>query len=477
MKAARVVIVGGGLAGLAAAESLSRFAPELSITVLEAKRRVGGRAGSYHDPESDQEIDYCQHVAMGCCTNLIDMLGHCGLEDCLVSYDELTFLHPDHPPSRFAPHRSLPAPLHLLPTISAQRYLSSRQKRQIKRGLWKLMRTPASELAGVRAGDWLTSIGQSQETITAFWDVILVSALGEHSRRVSMAAARKVLMDGFAASRGASEILVPLRPLSELFGKLLTHVLETRSVAIRCGSPVQRIAGDRKVHSRQAVHPADYVICAVPWHQIDRLFDRDDSQWVGHLPDLEAFASIPASPITGIHLWFDRPITSLDHAVMVGTTAQWLFRNPTGESHSMEPSQCYYQVVISASSDTSQWSKSELVDQILGELRHAFPDARKATLRRYRIVTDPMSVFSISPEVDCMRPSVQTGVPWLMLAGDWVQTGWPATMEGAVISGRLAAQAVLDQVWSRHSDAAHHPPQTRVGERKPGWLSRLLIRQ
>ncbi len=491
MKRPRVIIVGGGLAGLAAAEALSRTTDGLSIELLEAKRRAGGRAGSYLDPETGAEIDYCQHAAMGCCLNLIDLLRRCRLDGYWERYRELTFLHPDHPPSRFAPSRWLPAPLHLAGTIDALRYLTGVQKRQIKSGLWKLIRTPSCSLAQTQAIDWLRSAGQSPETIAGFWDVILVSALGEQSSRVSMAAARKVLVDGFAVAHGASDVWVPKRPLAELFGRMLTDVLAERGVRFSCGQPVRRIDGDRGVHTADRIDHADYVIVAVPWHQLTKLLDPADHPRVADALPLEPIAAMPASPISGIHLWFDRPITSLDHAVMVGTTAQWLFRDPCApndggadgnDQADAAGRQYYHQVVISASADATSIPKQQLIDDVLRELRHAFPKARTAALLRHRVVTDPNSVFSIRPDVDALRPVSRTATDWLLLAGDWTQTGWPATMEGAVISGRVAAEHVLTGLAETSSASSAAWPRVtttvcRLAEQQPGWLARRLIRR
>lgn len=495
MNAPRVVIIGGGLAGMSAAESLSRIHPKIQITLLESKRVLGGRAGSYDDPEFGNEIDYCQHVAMGCCTNLIDLLSRCDLEQYFRRYRDLVFLHPDHPPSRFAPNRFLPAPLHLMGTINALRYLSGQQKRQIKRGLWKLMRTPSTSLRHVCAADWLRKIGQHDHTIRDFWDVILVSALGEQTEQVSMATARKVLIEGFAIAHGASDVLVPTKPLAELFGRMLSDVLSQRGVQILTGQAVRSLHRDASVstttqrleHAEQ-LEPAqrfesDAVIAAVPWHQTARLFEDWPVIDRRQLPDFDAIAKFPTSPISGLHLWFDSEITELDHAVMVGTTAQWLFRDPCmsrrlPDQHSStdQPDQRYYQVVISASADVTSTPKTELVETVLRELQGAFPAARQARLLRYRLVTDPKSVFSIRPDVDSVRPASQTGIPWLTLAGDWTKTDWPATMEGAVISGRLAAQAV--SIHFQQSGKIKFPgAETFVCPGlPPGPLARWLIR-
>lgn len=464
----RVVIVGGGLAGLSAAEALSRMAGDrLDITILEWKRITGGRAGSFIDAVSGERTDYCQHVAMGCCTNLLGLLERCGLMEFVHRYPQLQFLHPDHPHSRFRPSQWLPAPLHLVRAVGSLRYLTSAQKRQLRCGLWRLMRASPSELANQTAVEWLSQNGQHAETIASFWDVILVSALGEHAEHVSMASARKVLIDGFAAARGASDIWVPTCPLSELFGKRLSEAVASGGVTIQCDCAVRRIDGDDSAvatieTTRCGVLPADHVIVAVPWYRIERLFrgTRAGSK----LPNLDRYGRFPSSPISGLHLWLDRQITDEPHVVMVGTTAQWLFRQPFRDTDSG----FYYQVVISSSRQATSLPRQQLVETIMQELRVAFPAARDANLIHSRIVTDPQAVFSVRPEVESARPSSSTPLPWLHLAGDWIATGWPSTMEGAVISGRMAASSVIEREGLGMVPIDAGLPR--------GWLARLLIR-
>ncbi|MEO1614588.1 MAG: hydroxysqualene dehydroxylase HpnE [Planctomycetota bacterium] len=488
----RVVIVGGGLAGLAAAETLSRTfkgddreRPE--IVVLEAKRTAGGRAGSYYDGASGQEVDYCQHAAMGCCTNFLDLMRRLELDGCFRRWSRLHFLHPDTPNSEFAPSTWLPPPLHLLPCLAGLRFLSRSQQREIRRGLWKLMRTPADSLRDVLAVDWLHQARQSAETVSAFWDVILISALGEKTEHVSMAAARKVLIDGFAAARGASDVLVPRLPLSELLGRRSVEQLTKRGVKVMTGVTVRGIE-TQCVNTGDGSYSADAVISAVPWYRLGSLFENWPPQDRGLLSDVKRLSQIPTSSISGLHLWFDRAITDLEHAVMVGTTAQWLFRDPCDDPASREEDAGnsvvdrethYYQVVISASAEVISRGKEAVLNKVLGELRAAFPPAATASLRRWRLVTDPKSVFSVNPQVESLRPPQTTDFEWLFLAGDWTQTGWPATMEGAVISGRMAAKGVLEFLRGSGflpANAALKEPLVDRGLRK-GFLARCLIRQ
>lgn len=511
-KRRQVVIVGGGLSGLAAAEALSYEQEAVDIVLLEARRSTGGRAGSFYDAVTGESIDYCQHVAMGCCTNLIEMLERNQLLQFWDRYTELDFRCPGYAPSRFAPSKWLPAPLHLASSLSSLNYLSGRQKREIKRAIWALMRTSESDLEDKTALQWLAEQRQSATSIKRFWDVILISALGERTEVVSMAAARKVIIDGFAASQGASDVLVPSLPLSTLFGELLPGRLKSGGVTIRCQTSVSAIESFESSSGSQATLTladgtnlsADDVICAVPWFRLKSIVGamgqcepREAS--VGRSADaevsLDEIDSLPSSPITGIHLWFDRPVMNQPHAVLVGTLAQWVFRDPIkrkspikqtsiadDQSHAVnepavkklsEANEHYVQVVISAASRDESVSRSDLVDAVVEELRDEFPEASNAKLLRSRVVTDPNSVFSVSPASERLRSNIHPTLPccrhpWLHLAGDWVKTGWPATMEGAVISGRLAAQQVLERCGKQGAAVAPGLPT--------GLLARLLVR-
>ena len=466
-----VVIIGGGLAGLSAAECLLRHPSRgFDVTILEAKRITGGRAGSFQDSRSDTSIDYCQHVAMGCCTNLIGLLERNELMQHMRRYRELEFLHPEFPPSRFAPIQWLPAPLHLAQTIGDLKYLTWAQQRGIRRALLRLMRTKPSELTSMTAHEWLHKQRQDRVAIERFWDVILVSALGESTSRVSMSAARKVLVDGFASAKQASDVLVPNLPLSRLIGEKLTASIEALGAEVLRGHPVQKVLPEPiGVSTREGeTRHCDHIISAVPWHRLGELLDSQSQEAI---QNFAAIQQIPSSPITGIHLWFDRPISEIPHHVFVDTTIQWLFRDPVDSTEAStintDRREFYYQVVISASHDARSLPKDQLVDQIRSELRRAFPSTASARLIRSQVVTDPRSVFSVTPQVEAIRPPARTALPWFHLAGDWTATGWPATMEGAVISGIQAACSVFE------SDGIPTVQVDRGLQR--GWLAKLLI--
>jgi len=431
-----VVVVGGGLAGLAAAAALS--STDVRVTVLEARRRVGGRAASFEDPVAGGLVDACQHVAMGCCTNFLDLCRQAGLSDALRRDRTLWFIGPDGDRAACTPSRMLPAPMHLTPLLLGMRHFSLAEKLALGMGMLKLARyrEPAqggADTTGDTALEWLHTVGQPERVIRLFWQPVLESALGESIDLVSTAAARKVAVDAFLAHRDAADMFVPTEPLGSLFGDRLVAWLEARGVTVETGRSVTAIERDAAGRAVAVLHgdgrtPCDAVIIALPWRQAARV-----------VPDLVPAAdeTFVGSPITAVHLWFDRDCIDLPHAVLVDRVSQWVFR--PDEAEGRQPGYC--QVVISASRGLLGGDREKLVATVVAELRETFPEARDAVLVDARVVTDPTAVLSVRPGVDAFRPAAVTAVRNLFLAGDWTATGWPSTMEGAVRSGRLAAGA------------------------------------
>jgi squalene-associated FAD-dependent desaturase len=431
-----VVVVGGGLAGLAAAAALS--SADVRVTVLESRRRAGGRAASFEDPVAGGLVDACQHVAMGCCTNFLDLCRQAGLADAFRRDRTLWFIGPDGDRAACTPSRILPAPLHLAPLLLSMRHFSFREKLSLGLGMLKLARYREGAggktgSAGSTALDWLKAAGQPERVIRLFWQPVLESALGESIDLVSTDAARKVAVDAFLAHRDAADMFVPTEPLGSLFGVRLVGWLEGRGVVVETGRGVTAIERDAAGRATAVLHggartPCDAAIIAIPWRQAARV-----------VPDLVPAADerFAGSPITAVHLWFDRDCIDLPHAVLVGRVSQWVFRPDAAEGR--QPGYC--QVVISASRGLLGGDREALVAAVVAELRETFPAARDAVLVDARVVTDPTAVLSVRPGVDAFRPAAVTSVPNLFLAGDWTATGWPSTMEGAVRSGRLAAGA------------------------------------
>ncbi len=445
----RIVIVGGGLAGLAAAASLAeRGVPSL---LLESRPRLGGRASSFVDRETGATIDNCQHVAMGCCTNFLDFCRTLGLEGCFKEEAALHFIGPDGETCRFDA-TALPAPLHLAGAFRRLTYLSTRDRIGIARGLHSLARYRRTSPDGRSFADWLRDHRQTPAAIERFWHVVLVSALSESLDRIDIAQARKVFVDGFLANRDGWRVIVPSVPLDALYGDRTVEWMESRGATIRLQSGVERLVcdGDRAV----AVElrggerfELDEVVLAVPHTLVLPLLPPP---WRDH-PELSVIRRIESAPISSVHLWFDRPITELPHAVFVGRLSQWLFNRSTPHDSGDGASDrtFYFQVVISASRDIAGRPADHVVADVVRELTEVWPAVDRARLVHSRLVTEHRAVFSPRPQIDALRPPQQSPFANLQLAGDWTRTGWPATMEGAIRSGRLAAENVLRRMGRR----------------------------
>lgn len=434
-----IVIAGGGLAGLAAAAAMVRsgvVARGKRVRLFEARRRPGGRAASFEDPVGGGLVDACQHVAMGCCTNFIDLCRQGGIEARFRRDRTFVFIDREGRRALCRPSNWLPAPLHLLPLLVGMPGLSVWDRLSLARAMLRLARmgADAEELA---AEAWLRGIGQNDRLIERFWRPVLESALGEELGLVSVASCRKVIRDGFLAHSRAADLLVPLEPLGTLFGEYLAEWLRSQGVTVETGATVVEVVqgpGALAVHVAHSGHDRDVevvacdgLILAMPWKAAARLVPEAG----GTIDD-----RLAGSPITAVHLWFDSTVVDVPHAILLGGLSQWVFRPDGGPAG-------YCQVVISGSRGLLTMDRKELVDRVVQELRHAFPADREAILVASRVVTDPTSVISVKPGVEHVRPSARGATSGLYLAGDWTATGWPSTMEGAVRSGRLATDAWL----------------------------------
>ena len=458
----RIGIVGGGLAGLAAAVALAESGH--NVELFESRRRLGGRATSFEDPQTHESIDNCQHVAMGCCTNFLDFCGRAKVQHLLRCDTKLHFFGRDGKQNDLCAVDWLPAPLHLAWAFMRLSYLSLTERIQVCRGLVRLARSShETQHDQLTIGAWLRQDGQSERAIRCFWEVVLVSALAESLERASFVAARKVFVDGFLRANAAYTVYVPAVPLQMLYEQVAAH-LSKQGAAIHLSKGVkngQPVANKVCLQfDDESSHDFDFVIVAVPWRRIADVLPPELSELV------DVANSISSSPITSLHLWFDQPIMTLPHAVLIDRLSQWVFAAPSEARIVNSPGSQYYQVVISASQNLAVRDRESVLREVLEDLHATWPDATRAKLLDWRMITEQHAVFSVTPEVEQHRPAQQTVCPRILLAGDWTQTGWPATMEGAVRSGYLAAEAILRQLGLDE-------PQL-VPDLEPSWLARWL---
>jgi zeta-carotene desaturase len=464
-----VAIVGGGLAGLAAACALAGSG--FSVTVFERRPYLGGRASSYEHPGTGEVVDNCQHVLFGSCTNLLAFYKTIGIENKIRWFDRMTFIEPGGRQSQLEPS-FLPAPLHLTPSFLGFKFLNARDKLSLARGLTSLiLRTPKDD--GTSFQDWLTRHQQTPNAIERFWKPILVSALSEDMDRIAVPYAAQVVRESMK-STAARRMGIPQVPLTELYNAARDYI-SAHNGTVRFRASVQSFTPTPRgvrIKLQSSEEDFDYGVLAVPFDSLSKLLP-DSSNVSSPSPQPTITPSAPSAvqplrekishfetaPITGVHLWFDRKITDLPHAVLLDRTIQWMFHKSqllnregtasavplsatTSPARATASDPSYVELVISSSRSLRDKPRQEIIDLALKELREFFPVARGAVLLKSTVIKEVNATFSPTPGIDRYRPTSESPWPRIFLAGDWTATGWPATMEGAVRSGYQAAEQI-----------------------------------
>jgi zeta-carotene desaturase len=416
-----VIVAGGGLAGLAATAALASAGH--SVTLFEARPFLGGRATSY-EIESET-IDNCQHILLRCCVNLQDFYRRLGVEKDIAYDRDIVFIEPGGRRSILR-RGLLPAPAHFAESFLKLTFLSTGEKLAVGRAILAIEREKnRPDLDRITMRQWLEEKRQPARAIERFWRQVLVSAINEELDRMAASHGFQVFRLGFLACKDSYEMGVPAVPLGALYGS--EAWAKMGRVELRMRQPVEKIVIENgrvdHVLAGGVEHRADHYIAAVPFEKINALAP-------GLPVDVSAFSH---SPITGIHLWFDRPITDLPHATLLDRTIQWMFNKSEGR---------YLQLVVSASRSLEPMPRAEVIALAVRELAEFFPIAAEAKLEKAHVVKEIRATFSAAPGLEALRPLSRTSIPNLTLAGDWTRSGWPATMEGAVRSGYLAAEAV-----------------------------------
>jgi len=431
-----VAIAGGGLAGLAAGCALADAG--YRVRLFERRPYLGGRASSYQHPGTGEVVDNCQHVLLGCCTNLLDLYKRSGVIDQVRWFEDLNFIEPGGRQSIIGPS-FLPEPLHTSPSFLKASALSLVDKAAIARAMLSLLRDIPDD--GRPFLDWLKAHGQTQRAIDRFWNVVLVSALNEDLDRVSTHYAALVFRESFLKSRAAGRMGIPAVPLTDLYSAAGRYI-EERGGEVQLRASVESFKADDNgvkicVGGKEVI--ADFSVLALPFNVLQQVLPEGDKS-----RSLRGMLSrFESSPITGIHLWFDRKVTELDHAVLLDRTIQWMFNKSQLQGRNDEGS--YLELVVSASKSLVEKQRQEIIDLAMRELAEFFPAVAQAKLIKSTVIKEIHATYSPKPGVDVFRPGAKSDWPRVFLAGDWTATGWPATMEGAVRGGYMAAEAVAEK--------------------------------
>jgi len=427
---AEVIVIGGGLAGLASAAALAGAGH--TVRVLESRRFLGGRATSYEigTGENAETIDNCQHILLRCCVNLLDFYRRLGVEDKITFYRDFIFIEPG---GRRSAMRSglLPAPAHFVESFLSLKFLNFSEKLAVMRGInaVKSQYKTRTDLDQISMLDWLKEQRQPPRVIERFWRQVMVSAISEELEATAASHGFQVFRLVFLANKNSYEMGVPAVPLGDFYG--VDTWRNVGPVEFQLRSPVERIVIEngavRSVIARGEELRADQYICALP-------FDRVAEVAPGLDLDVSGFEY---APITGIHLWFDRPVIDVPQATLLDRTIQWIFNKHEGRA---------VQLVVSASRSLLEMPRQDVIALAIRELEEFLPAARGAKLEKAHVVKEVKAVLSAKPGLESRRPASRTNVSNLFLAGDWTRSGWPAIMEGAVRSGYLAAEAVAEAV-------------------------------
>lgn len=447
MSAGRVVVVGGGLAGITAALDCAQAGAE--VTLLEARARLGGAAYSF--TRGALTVDNGQHVFLRCCTAYSGLLERIGARE-LVSLQprlDVAVLSPDGRQAHLR-RDGLPAPLHLAASLLRYPFIGTRERLALTLAMQRLAAVDIDDPANdVRTfGDWLRAQHQSRRAIDVIWELIARPTLNLTVDDASLAQAAQVFQVGLLQDAAAGDIGWAVAPLSEIHDRAAAQALKRAGVDVRLratAKAIEQAAGLRVDTADGEQLQADAVVLAVPPARAGGLLPAAagvDPAFVDHLS---------RSAIVNLHVVYDRTVLEHPFAACVGTPVQWVFDRTA--SSGLKDGQ-YVTVSLSAADDEFPVGEEELRARYLPELARVLPAARGATVEEFFVSREHSATFRAGPGARAWRPSAPTQLPGLFLAGAWTDTGWPATLEGAVRSGQVAAAAALERLaLTRHAPA------------------------
>jgi len=431
----RIVVIGGGAAGIAAACRLAEQG--VKVLLLERAPRLGGRAASFTHHRADEEIDYGQHVLMRCCTHTIDMLAHLGMSEAVSFQSRLRVPIVCGTKRTTLTSTPLPGPLHLVPGLLGYHLLALKERLGLARaGLALLTQDPPENLP---FSEWLQDNGQGPRAIRRLWNPICVATLNARTDTVSVAAAAKVFKDGFFTPHGADLGLFTL-PLSRIFAKALPY-LNARGGEVRLKARVEKIliengkATGVLLASGEQVGSSGIIAASLPFDLLPLL-----PQEAAKEPYFTAMTQLHWSPIVNLHLWFDGPVMDEPFLIAVESPVQAIFNISQTQARD---GHTHIVLSQSAAQDLINLPNEEVRDRLLAALEELLPTIRPAQLLDTLVIRHPRATFLPSPGSDAQRPGAKTPIDGLFLAGDYTATGWPSTLEGAVRSGRVAAERLI----------------------------------
>ncbi len=432
-----VAVIGGGVAGMSAACALAQAG--FRVQLIERRGYLGGRASSYLHPGVNEVIDNCQHALIGAYTNLIGFYRRIGVEDKIHWSSNITMLEPGGRRTVLGPSR-LPAPLHGLPRLLRAHAFSRADKLSLARAFTAILLGRGND-SNESLADWLRRHKQSHGAVDRFWRLVIASALNSDLDQIGVNYASMVIRGLFMDSAQAGAMGASTVPLSDLYMGVPAF-LDQRGGGVLLNSNVDAI--EWRAASAQWAVPAgerdvcaDYPVMALPFEALQKLLPAMPSA-DGATALQQQTAQHKHWPICSVHLWFDRPITELESAVMLDREIHWMYNQSLLQRRPGN----YVELVVSASRAFAALDRRTAIEQSMRELQEFFPAARDAKVEKVAFIKEVRATFGVPPGIDASRPSVHSPWPNAYLAGDWIHTGWPSTMESAARSGHMAAEAV-----------------------------------
>jgi zeta-carotene desaturase len=416
-----------------------------SVQLIERRGYLGGRASSYLHPGVNEVIDNCQHALIGAYTNLLAFYRRIGSADKIHWTTDYTMIEPGGRRSALGAS-PLPAPLHGLPKLLTCGAFSLADKLSLTRAFTAILlgsgRDPHESL-----GAWLRRQRQTTGAMERFWRLVIASALNSDIDQIGVNYASMVIRGLFMDSPQAGALGMSTVPLSDLYAPV-PEFLVSRGGAVVLNANVEGLEWDEssrqwtvavrgQVESQNAPLHANFLVLALPFEAFAKLLPL--------LPPAEGREQLAGQvarhvhwPLSSVHLWFDREVTDLEHAVLLDRELHWMYN----QSRLQQRPGNYIELVQSASRAFAALPREQAINQAIAEVNEFFPEARSARVVKAALIKEVRATFGVPPGIDAARPTAQSPWPNLLLAGDWIQTGWPSTMESAARSGHLAAEAV-----------------------------------
>ena len=422
----KCLIIGGGLAGLTAASILS--SKNYSVTVLESSPKLGGRAYSFKDPESNSDIDNGQHILMGCYRETLSFLKLTGAENnfSYQKYLELSFLSEERIIYRLKADRFF-YPFNLLLAVTGYNALTPGEKISFISFVIKLPLISKRDLANQNAGNWLRLNHQSFNSTRMFWEILCAAALNTSLDKASALLFHTVLLEIFFTGNRSSTIILPKKGLTEsIIEPAENFIKKNNGIIIKSETVKKFIIKNGLIVSVQSqnfsIDDYDYVISAVPLFSLQK---------ISGYKDLGLKSELEYSAIVNVHIWSEDILINQNFMGFLNSPLHWIFRKDN-----------HYNIVISDADYLVDKTNTEIYNFVIMELSK-FINFDPADIKSFKVVKEKRATFVPSGSALKQRPGTITNVKNLFLAGDWLDTGLPATIESAVKSGSMAAESIL----------------------------------